>query len=151
MTTIAGTLKPKHVDLSMGPVTVEAATLHVAALLKTDPRILDWTQFYHGVRSRVPCIAETQDFEILIPHARTESVNDMVMGAGRMKTAAGDAGRVRYVFVIGVPQRLAADYLRVIGAIARILRDPAAERELRAIATAEDFVSALSRREKSLA
>ena len=57
---------------------------------------------------------------------------------------------VRYIFCIAVPRALAADYLRIVGLLARVFKDPAAERELRAAETSGDFIGLLSRREAKL-
>jgi mannitol/fructose-specific phosphotransferase system IIA component (Ntr-type) len=70
----------------------------------------------------------------------------MVMSVGR----ALEGEQALYIFVIGVPVALASDYLRIIGALARIFKDPQSERELRTAKTSEEFVELLVEREMRL-
>jgi PTS system nitrogen regulatory IIA component len=51
---------------------------------------------------------------------------------------------VRYVFVIGAPVALAADYLRIVGLLMRVIRNPASEKSLDEARTAEAFIDVLS-------
>jgi PTS system nitrogen regulatory IIA component len=62
----------------------------------------------------------------------------------------GSAEPVRYLFCIGVQIALAADYLRIVGLLARIVKNPASEERLRTSVTGLEFVQALSRFEAKL-
>jgi PTS system nitrogen regulatory IIA component len=57
---------------------------------------------------------------------------------------------VRYVFCIAVPRAYAADYLRIVGLLARVFKDRHTEGELRAAQTSAEFVELLSKREAKL-
>ena len=79
----------------------------------------------------------------------------MVMSVGRniIPTAASGeylAPTVQYTFVIGVPITLASDYLRIIGALARIFKDPATEARLRIATTPGEFLAVLVKKEMLL-
>ena len=151
MITIADILQPRGIDLDLKPTTPQEAVFQVASLLKDDERVADWTAFYNGLASRNPCIAANEEFEICIPHARTNAVSSMVMSAGRSTAGilfAGAQAKVHYIFVIGVPAALAADYLRIIGALARIFKDPTVE--LNATTTTGEFLRILSSMEMKL-
>ena len=52
--------------------------------------------------------------------------------------------------MIGVPVALAADYLRIIGALARIFKDPATKEKLRQTQNAEEFLQLLASAEMKL-
>ncbi len=154
MITVADLLPAEHVELDLAATTPRAAIDEIAALLKNDPAVADWAALLAGVQAVAPCLPEENGgFAICIPHTRGECVNSMVMSVGR--SAAGVkfpdvALPVRYIFCIAVPRALAADYLRIVGLLARVFKDPAAERELHDATTPEDFIALLSRREAKL-
>ena len=147
MITIEDILHLDDIDLDLKMTNQEEATNHVASLLKEDERVTDWNEFYKGLASIKPCIGAAGGTGVCIPHTRTNSVTGMVMSAGRSRNGIvvkGAEGPVHFVFVIGVPVALAADYLRIIGALARIFKDPATEQELRKTDRADEFVAILS-------
>jgi len=130
----------------------EEAIFHVASLLKDDRRVNDWNVFYASLNSKNSRIAEEPGFEICIPHARTSAVKEMVMSVGRSMPASSPVGataKTQYIFVIGLPAALAADYLRVIGAIARVFKDARVEAQLRSAAQPEEFLAILASGEMS--
>ena len=153
MITIADILHPEDIDLELKMSNQEEAINHVAALLKEDDRVTDWNAFYKGLAGQQPCIGAAGGTGICIPHTRTHSVTGMVMSAGRSRNgiAVKDAqGPVHFVFVIGVPAALAADYLRIIGALARIFKDPTTKEKLRQTQDVEEFVELLASAEMKL-
>jgi len=153
MITIADILQPRDIELELKTTNQEEAINQVASLLKEDERVKDWNEFYKGLGSKQPCVAAAGGTEICIPHTRTDSVTGMVMSVGRSAKGIQVKGAdlpVHFVFVIGVPVALAADYLRIIGALARIFKDPAARSGLRQAATAEEFLQLLGAAEMKL-
>ena len=153
MITIADILHPEDIDLELKMSNQEEAINHVAALLKEDERVTDWNAFYKGLASMQPCVGAAGGTGICIPHTRTHSVTGMVMSAGRSRNgiAVKDAqGPVHFVFVIGVPVALAADYLRIIGALARIFKDAATKEKLRQTQDVEEFLQLLASAEMKL-
>jgi mannitol/fructose-specific phosphotransferase system IIA component (Ntr-type) len=153
MITIADILRPEDIDLELKMGNQEEAINHVASLLKEDERVTDWSAFYKGLASKHPCVAAAGGTEICIPHTRTDSVTGMVMSAGRSRKGivVREAEQpVHFIFVIGVPVALAADYLRIIGALARIFKGPSAKEGLRQAQTAEDFLQMLAAAEMKL-
>ncbi len=154
MITISDILHPKNIALDLRAKEAKSAIDEVTALLKSNPGVSDWEALYKGVHSAAPCLPEPAGgFSLCIPHTRGECVSSMVMSVGRSEAGIvfpGVALPVRYLFCIGVPRALAADYLRIVGLLARVFKDRTAEEELRVIETGEDFVNRLSRREAKL-
>jgi mannitol/fructose-specific phosphotransferase system IIA component (Ntr-type) len=154
MITLADILPADHVALDLAAATPRAAIDEVAALVKNDVAVDDWNALLTGVHAVAPCLPESEGgFAICIPHTRGECVSAMVMSVGRSAAGVPFPGvdlPVRYIFCIAVPRALAADYLRIVGLLARVFKDPAAERELRAAETPTDFIALLSRREAKL-
>jgi mannitol/fructose-specific phosphotransferase system IIA component (Ntr-type) len=154
MIAIADTLRPESVRLTLTATSGPAAIDEVAALLETAPAVLDWDELHAGLHRSAPCLAENDAaFAICLPHVRTDAVNKMVMGVGRSLEGfrfAGCALPVRYVFCVGVPKAMASDYLRIVGLLARILKEPAAESALAAAETPVEFINQLSALEAKL-
>ena len=153
MITIADILRPEHVILDVRGPTPDAAIGEVAAPLRTDERVLDWESLLAGFFKGAPCLPVSPEFAICIPHTRTDQVTSLVMSVGRSAQGIvfpGTPMPVRYIFCIGVQLALAADYLRIVGLLARIVKDPASEERLRTAANGLDLVNALSRLEAKL-
>jgi mannitol/fructose-specific phosphotransferase system IIA component (Ntr-type) len=153
MITISDILLPDHIDLDLKMTQQEEAINSVASMLREDDRVTDWNVFYQGLTGSQPCLAGDSRPEICIPHTRTDSVTSMVMSAGRSEAGIvfpGSTAPVHFIFVIGVPFALAADYLRIIGAMTRIFRDPAAKAKLRKTASVDEFIEILASAEMKL-
>jgi mannitol/fructose-specific phosphotransferase system IIA component (Ntr-type) len=77
----------------------------------------------------------------------------MVMAIGRSLNGVkfpGCAAPVRYIFCIGTPKAFANDYLRIVGLLARILKQPKTESALSGAQTPVEFIHHLSVLEASL-
>src|SRR5262245_13098800 len=154
MISIADTLAPERVRLSLNSTASALAIDEVALALRSAPEVLDWDELHAGLHRSAPCLAETGgEFAICLPHARTDAVTSMVMAVGRSAKGVqfkGCAAPVRYIFCIGVPKALANDYLRIVGLLARILKQPKTEQALRNAQTPIEFIHHLSVLEASL-
>jgi mannitol/fructose-specific phosphotransferase system IIA component (Ntr-type) len=90
---------------------------------------------------------------LLIAHGRTESVSRLVLAAGRCESpflVSGSEGAVRLVFVAGIPTAFSSEYLRVVGAIVRVCRNPDDLAALLSAATTAEFVERLTQAELKL-
>lgn len=146
MITIEDVLLPKHIVLDLEATTPAGAILEVAELLRGDERVSDWNTMYEGLRDGHSCIINEFGRGMCIPHARTKGVSAMAMAAGRSVEGIvfEDLSiRAHYIFVIGVPEALAADYLRIVGALARIVKSSGPEAALLAATTRNEFRDAL--------
>jgi mannitol/fructose-specific phosphotransferase system IIA component (Ntr-type) len=153
MITISDILRPEAIDLELKMAHQEEAINHVASLLREDERVKDWNAFYQGLSSKQPCLEAAGGTAICIPHTRTDSVTGMVMSVGRSKAGIlvpGEGKPIHFIFVIGVPLALAADYLRIIGALTRIFKEPAGMDQLRQAQGGEEFLQLLSSAEMKL-
>lgn len=153
MNPVADILRAEDVLLGLKETTHEGAIGEVAAGLQNDERVLDWDALLAGFHKAAPCLPVSDEFAICIPHTRTDCVNAMVMSVGRSAAGIvfpGCAPRVRYIFCIGVQHALAADYLRIVGLLARIIKDPKSELRLRAAGSGTEFVAELARLEAKL-
>jgi mannitol/fructose-specific phosphotransferase system IIA component (Ntr-type) len=89
------------------------------------------------------CIAD----DIALPHARTAAVDRLVLAIAR--TEAGvpfDAAHpaIRLIFLIGTPKDAVAEYLQMVAALSRLLRNPIARGALLAAPDERDFRALLA-------
>ena len=133
-------------DLPARPGEEAIRALHRRLAAESDavtdaPRFLD--ELLERMRIAPVCIAE----DIALPHARTDAVRRLVLGVARAPEGiAFDAAhpRVQLVFLIGTPKSAVTEYLRVVAALTRLLRPPAARAALMAAADEAEFRALLS-------
>jgi len=146
MITIGDILSPGHIALDLNAGTHVQAVAKVAEFLESDERVDDWDRFYSGLLAGSACMANDRGSALCIAHVRTQAVSAMIMAVGRSKEGIPlekETARVRLVFVIGVPVALASDYLRIIGALARIFRTERGEAALLEAKTSAEFFKTL--------
>jgi mannitol/fructose-specific phosphotransferase system IIA component (Ntr-type) len=82
----------------------------------------------------------------VFPHARTDLVNEIVIGIGRSRAGipfGAEQQRARLIFVIGVPERLVQDYLICVGTLVRLVKNDAVRSALLHVQTPREFIDAL--------
>jgi mannitol/fructose-specific phosphotransferase system IIA component (Ntr-type) len=119
-------LKKEHIDLALKAATQAEALRELAGLLVANNEISDSENFLKEVRERERTSSTLTEYGVAFPHARTELVDQIVLGIGRSEAGipwneSGDLAHL--IFLIGVPQKMLNDYLIVIGAIARATKD----------------------------
>jgi mannitol/fructose-specific phosphotransferase system IIA component (Ntr-type) len=146
MTTIEDVLQPDRVLLEMKSRILQEAIHEVAMLLRGDDRVIDWPGFYQGLTTGRSSPDALTAEGLCIPHVRTNAVSAMVMSVGRssagIQTESGC--KIAFVFVIGVPVAMASDYLRIVGSLARIIRNDEAQAELLSAASEAEFINRLA-------
>jgi len=153
MIPIGDILQPEHVNLSLAATDKDGAVEEVLSKLNGDLRVKDFIVLRKAVISRDAAAISENHCGICIAHGRTESVSGLVMAAGR--SAAGFPCKevpdpVHLVFVAGIPGAFNSEYLRIVGAIARICRDKHQLERLLAARDAEYFVGLLGAGEVKL-
>ncbi len=147
MLTLADILKPRNVDLALPTHDPARGFAELGRLLETDPGMVN-RQAFHAALKLCGKPVGTQS---LLSHLRTDHVSSMLLAAGRMprgrpQTAPVplvDGHEVRFLFLIVVPMTLAAEYLQMVGALARSLRNPRIDSELWETANPDEFVRIL--------
>ena len=84
---------------------------------------------------------------VSFPHARTDLVDEIVIGVGRSRAGipfTENQQRAHLIFVIGVPERLISDYLVCVGTLARLVRDETIRSRLLNAETPHEFIEALA-------
>jgi mannitol/fructose-specific phosphotransferase system IIA component (Ntr-type) len=139
-------LKKEHVDLALKAGTRTEALRELAGLLAANGQIDGPKKFLDEVEARELSASTLTENGVAFPHARTELVDQVVLGIGR--SAAGipwnDAGDLAHlIFLIGVPQKMLSDYLVVIGAIARVTKDSALRTLLLHAENVDEFIETM--------
>jgi len=84
---------------------------------------------------------------VTFPHARTDLVDEIVIGVGRSRAGISfgeNQQRAHLIFVIGVPERLLSDYLVCVGMLARLVKDETIRSRLLNAGASHEFIEALT-------
>jgi mannitol/fructose-specific phosphotransferase system IIA component (Ntr-type) len=84
---------------------------------------------------------------VAFPHARTDFVDEIVIGVGRSRAGipfGENQQRANLIFVIGVPERLLSDYLVCVGTLARLVKNETIRSRLLNAETPREFIEGLT-------
>ena len=143
---LAELLDEKQVTLRLRSRKPANAVREIIQLLAANGKIDDTDEFLEQVLAREQVHPSAVDNGVVFPHARTDLVDQIILGIGRSRAGIpfGKNGlRARLIFVIGVPQQLVNDYLICVGTLARLVRDDAIHSTLLGAETAREFLDAL--------
>jgi mannitol/fructose-specific phosphotransferase system IIA component (Ntr-type) len=143
---LADLLDEKQVILRLRSRKPANAVREIIQLLVANGKIDDADEFLEQVLAREQVHPSTVENGVVFPHARTDLVDQIILGIGRSRAGIpfGKNGlRARLIFVIGVPQQLVNDYLICVGTLARLVRDDAIHSTLLGAETAREFLDAL--------
>ncbi len=125
-----------------------AAIEEIVKLLKQDNRVTNWNEFFQLITSiSMPLLKVDEENAVAIYHVRTNSVQDLVMAAGRSIRGISfqeSHQLVRLIIVIGIPHALNQEYLRVLGSLARSLKEPSLFNQLLTTENIDKFIDILS-------
>lgn len=147
-------LDSTRITLSMQSTKRTAALNEVARLLDGHPDITDFQGFYNELLARERLDTTCLGNELALPHARTEHVKKIVLAVGRSKDGVffeNGNQTVKLLFVLGTPKANPTDYLMVVSALCKILKDVANRDALMNAATPADFMQILIAAEDKLA
>ena len=145
--TLADLLDEKRVILGLRSRKVPNALREIIDLLAQNGKIDNPESFFEKVLAREQAHPSVVENSAVFPHARTDLVDEIVVGIGRSRAGIpfGDNGvRAHLIFVIGVPERLVNDYLICVGSLVRLVRDDATRSTLLHAQTAREFIDALT-------
>jgi mannitol/fructose-specific phosphotransferase system IIA component (Ntr-type) len=146
-------LRPELVKIELGTTKRTAAIREVAELLKADPRVKDFDKFYSELLARERIETTCLECGIALPHARTDHVSDMTLAIGRSAEGIffeNSNQTANLLFVVGTPKRMATEYLRIMGTIARLMKGADLRTQLMAATTPEEIVNLLVEAENKL-
>jgi mannitol/fructose-specific phosphotransferase system IIA component (Ntr-type) len=144
---LADLLDEKYVTLQLRSRKAANALREIVQLLALNGKIDNTNDFLDQVLAREQAHPSVVENGVVFPHARTDLVDEIVLGIGRSRAGipfGENAVRARLIFVIGVPERLVNDYLICVGTLARLVKDDATRAALLHAQTPREFLDALT-------
>lgn len=139
---------PDSVLLTLVNQEKSAAIEETIRLLKQDRRVSDWQELFQTLATLSPAFLKVdEENAVAIYHTRTNSVQDLVMSAGRSIPGIAfqeSAQPIRLIIVIGIPHALSQEYLRVLGSLARLIKEPPFFQKLLTTTSVDEFIDILS-------
>jgi len=145
-TRLSQLLDPARINLQVQGTKRTAALNEVARLLAAHPDVANFDGFYNELLARERLDTTYLGHGIALPHARTDHVKSIVLAVGRSTPGIFFENcnqTVRLMFILGTPKTNPTDYLMVVSALCKILKEEANRTALMAAATPEDFAAAL--------
>jgi len=136
----ASLVSPSRVRLDVAAPTREAVVEAAAGLLRDDARLGAWEEFRASIGERQVVDVEGCGGGVVLAHGRGQAVKELALSAVRWAAPEGP----RLVFVFAIPAAMAEEYLRKVGALARVCKEPSKLETLRAAATPEEFAARLA-------
>ena len=150
---ITSLLDPARIVLHLQSTRRTAALNEIARLLDGHPEVANFAGFYDELLARDRLDTTCLGNAIALPHARTEHVRKIVLAVGRADLGIpfdANGEIVRLFFVLGTPKTKPGDYLAVVSALCKILKDPADRASFMTAATPEAFIAAIAAAEAKL-
>ncbi|HVS51862.1 MAG TPA: PTS sugar transporter subunit IIA [Opitutaceae bacterium] len=150
---ITSLLDPARIALHVQSTKRTAALNEIARLLEHAPDVVNFAGFYDELLARDRLDTTCLGNGIALPHARTEHVKKIVMAVGRSDTGIpfdANGEIVRLFFVLGTPKTKPGDYLAVVSALCKILKDPVDRASFLNAPTPEAFIAAVAAAETKL-
>ncbi len=145
--TIDKILLPADVNLALRAGDKAAAIEEILGQVRGDARVGNWERLRAAVIERDAPAIEQGGRGICIAHGRTDAVSGLIVAAGRSAAGVVSPGtdlRMHLIFVAGIPSAMNSEYLRLVGAIARVCREPEQMNELLAAPDGKAFVELLA-------
>jgi mannitol/fructose-specific phosphotransferase system IIA component (Ntr-type) len=139
-------LDERQVILRLRSRKLPNALREITQLLAQNEKIDNAEIFLQQVLTREQEHPSVVENGVVFPHARSDLVNEIVIGIGRSRAGipiGANQQRARLIFVVGVPERLVNDYLICVGTLARLVKDDAVRETLLKAETAREFLDAV--------
>jgi mannitol/fructose-specific phosphotransferase system IIA component (Ntr-type) len=137
-----GLLDPKHIVLNLGGSTAGEAVWEIVERLRESGELSKAKEFFEAVMDREGKSSTVANGGVAFPHARTNLVEQILLGIGRSSQGIsfGDTGNlVHLIFLIAVPQQMVNDYLICVGSLARLLNNENRREALMSASTSSEF------------
>lgn len=152
-TRLSKLLDPARITLAVHNTKRTNAINEVAKLLETHPDVVNFQGFYNELLARERLDTTCLGNEIALPHARTEHVKKIVLAVGRSTDGVlfeNSNQMVKLMFVLGTPKNNPTDYLILVGALCRLIKDAASRDALMAAPTPEAFIATVQELENKI-
>lgn len=140
---LSDVLNAAQVTLELQAKSRDDALREIIGTMQKQMRLAEPEKFIGEVLAREQVHSTYMGSGIAFPHARTNAVQAIILGAGRSREGivfGGKKERAHLLFVIAVPRRMVNDYLVCVGALARVMSDAANREALMQAPTPEEFI-----------
>src|SRR5437867_6184497 len=148
---VSGLLRPDAINLTLQARQKVDALREVATLLQKAGCVTDFSAFFNEILERERVSNTALGHDVAIPHARTEQCSEILIAVGRSPEGidfeAKDGQPVRLIFLIGTPKQMVTEYLRVVGNLARLLRQDHLRQSLLDAPDAATFIQLIDQAE----
>lgn len=152
-TRLSKLLDPARITLALQSTKRTNAINEVAKLLEAHPDVANFQGFYNELLARERLDTTCLGNEIALPHARTEHVKKIVLAVGRSTEGVlfeNSNQTVKLMFVLGTPKNNPTDYLILVGALCRLIKDAPSRDALMAAPTPEAFIATVQELENKI-
>ncbi|PYJ61872.1 MAG: hypothetical protein DME71_04440 [Verrucomicrobia bacterium] len=140
-------LNERQVILRLRSRQLPNALREIIQLLAQNGKIDNAQTFLRQVLASEQAHPSAVENGVAFPHARTDLVDEIVIGIGRSRAGipvGANRQRARLIFVIGVPERLVNDYLICVGTLVRLTKDDATRTTLLRAESSREFIDTLT-------
>jgi fructose PTS system EIIBC or EIIC component len=142
-------LRAENILLNIKATSREDAILQVMQTFIKDPRVKVWQDFYDQLQERDARMKVNLQFGLTLPHTRTAALDEMVMGFGRLQRPLSTAeGTIQFIMVIGIPETMDSEYLRLAGILMRVFRSDWLRGRLKKAGTPAEVIHVFAMGEK---
>jgi len=138
-------LDPKFICTEMQATTKEDAIKELAEIMKDSQQIKDFDQFLKDIFEREEMMSTGIGHNIALPHARTEAVDNLIIGMGRSHKGIDfdsiDKQPVNLIFLMGTPKKDMGNYLKGLAYLTRMLTKEDFRKRLLNAESAEDMIN----------
>lgn len=149
---IATLLTADRVKLNLAASTKTESLREVASLMKDLKCINDYQAFFRDVLERERVSNTALGHGVALPHARTDQCSEIIIAVGRSTKGidfdAKDSQPVQLIFLIGTPKSMVTEYLRLVGNLARLLRQDDLRQQLIAAPDPSSFIKLIEAAEQ---
>jgi len=141
-------ITPGRIKVPLLGETKDALLEELVDLVATDSAITDRDAVLESVRERESVLSTGIGHGVAIPHGRTPAVTRLCLAAGVTERPvdfdALDGQPVRLFFLLIGPDFAAADHIKALSRISRLVRRPEMRERLADVESAEEFYRILS-------
>ena len=138
-------LSPTSINLQLRSRQRPEALTEVAELLRHHPDITSFEGFCEELQSRDRMASTAIGHGVALPHSRTAHLRKIVAAVGRSERGLPDESgpRLRLLFVLGTPRSDPGNYLLLVSALCRLIKEPANRNALFEAPTPEAFYATI--------
>ncbi len=154
MVRISSMMNEEMVNLSLESETKEKVIEEMASAILRKKDIHDRDELIRAILDRENLESTGIGRGIAIPHARTNTIDEMVVVFGRSKTgvdfASLDGKPAQLFFLIVAPEREKSAYINVLARLSRLLRKDDFRKNLESASSAQKVIELIEKNEETL-